>query len=229
MIISNGGDKELYGSWFKEDLLEFLGGVNKLLLIPYAQFDYDKPLNTLKERLGVIGLEVDTIENYKNKIEAIENADAFIVCGGNTFHLLSKLYEFKLIEPLKVKINSGTPYAGFSAGANIVTPNIRTTNDMPVVEVPTLNALNIVPFNINPHYFDPIPGVPGETKVQRINEFHKVNDNVVLGIKEYTYLKVIGDTMTLHGKESMKVFENGIEPYDVEANSEVSKFLIKNG
>jgi dipeptidase E len=63
-------------------------------------------------------------------------------------------------------VAGGMVYSGARAGSNLACPTIRTTNDMPIVEPPSLDALGLVPFQINPHYLDPVPGSTqmGETR-----------------------------------------------------------------
>ena len=73
------------------------------------------------------------------------------------------------METIKEKISQGTPYVGWSAGSNVACPTIKTTNDMPIIEPPTLEALDLVPFQINPHYTEAvIPNHVGESREIRL-------------------------------------------------------------
>ena len=69
-------------------------------------------------------------------IEAIEKAQGIFTGGGNTFLLVSQLYENNLVETLKKAVLNGTPYLGTSAGSNICGVTMSTTNDMPIVYPP---------------------------------------------------------------------------------------------
>ena len=66
---------------------------------------------------------------------------AIVVGGGNTFHLLAKLYAAGLVELIAERVRAGVPYIGWSAGSVIACPRSRTTNDMPIVEPPSLMRL----------------------------------------------------------------------------------------
>ena len=98
-------------------------------------------------------------------------------------------------------VHDGVPYLGASAGSNLACPSIRTTNDMPIVEVPSLTALGLIPFQLNPHYLDPDPRSThqGETRQQRIEEFLEENDVPVLGLREGAWLQVSGQRAVLSG------------------------------
>jgi dipeptidase E len=116
------------------------------------------------------------------------------------------------------------PYLGASAGANVACPTIKTTNDMPIVEVASLAALGLIPFQINPHYVEPDPESThmGETRDDRIHEFHEENDVPVLGLREGSWLHVRDDRAVLGGVTRGRVFERGREPYDIEPGADLS-------
>ena len=98
----------------------------------------------------------------------INEAEAIAVGGGNTFHLVAMMHQTGIMEAIKGKAERGTPYMGWSAGANVACPTLKTTNDMPIIEPASFETLNLVPFQINPHYLDANPeGHGGETRQQR--------------------------------------------------------------
>jgi dipeptidase E len=175
-----------------------------------------------------------SIHNYKDKIDAIEKADCLVVGGGNTFHLYAEMYNFSLIEKVKEKVNNGIPYIGWSAGSNLARPTLCTTNDMPIVQPKSFEGLNLIPFQINPHYLDPTPEIDkmikhgGETRQDRLNEYTARNkEMLVVGLREASALVVEGDKMTLRGGKKMLVMQEGKESYEVEPGSDVSNLLKK--
>ncbi len=179
-----------------------------ILFIPYAKKDRTAYSEKVRIRLEKEGFQVQGIHFFKNPAKEIENAEAVFTGGGNTFLLLKELYKNKLIEPLREKILSGMPYLGSSAGSNIAGPTIKTTNDMPIIFPPSLKALNVVPFQINPHYFDPLPEEfrAGETREERIKEFHEWNSIPVVSLRQEAILLVEGKSALLKGGQGAKVF-----------------------
>ena len=119
------------------------------------------------------------------------------------------------------------PYFGWSAGSNLACPTIRTTNDMPIVEPPSFEAFDLVPFQINPHYTDyHPPGHMGETRDERLGEFVHANPGVrVIGLREGTMLRVEGDEIKLLGGKPARYFIKGEAPRDV-APEESFNFLL---
>jgi dipeptidase E len=232
LLLSNGS--ELIGqnpSEFAHGVLrEFLGAsVKRVLFVPFAMVVHSEEayLATVRRHLDPLGYEVESVHTAADALGAIERTDAIAVGGGNTFHLLRGLYRAGIVELIRKRVQSGMPYVGWSAGSNVACPTIRTTNDMPIVEPPTFDALGLVPFQINPHYTDArIEGHMGETRDERLTEFTHANPGVrVVGIREGTMLRVEGDEMTLIGSKPARFFVKGEEPRDI-APEESFSFLL---
>src|SRR6266849_4687493 len=155
-------------------LRAFLGDHKRVAFVPFAQRDHDGYTKTVHDRLARMGVATSQLRDA----HGLDGADAVFVGGGNTFRLLNALYERDLIAPIRERVRSGSLlYIGSSAGTNIAAPTIKTTNDMPIIEPPSFEALGLVPFQINPHYLDPDPRSThmGETRETRSREFHEEN------------------------------------------------------
>lgn len=205
--------------------------MKKVLFIPYASAkpnSFDEYTEKVGKPLKSWGLEVNGIHESTDEVQAVKNAEAIFIGGGNTFLLLKTLYEKHLIEAIRSRVlDDGIPYIGSSAGTNIATFSIHTTNDMPIVLPPTFYALQLIPFNINPHYLDVNPSDPhkGETREERIQEFHHLNKNPVLGLREGSALQVDGDEATLIGHRPARLFQREQTPKEFEIGSDLS-FLL---
>ncbi|GGG41366.1 dipeptidase PepE [Bizionia arctica] len=221
----------LHGSGYLEYLLDelslFFEDVETIVFIPYARpsgISHEDYTAKVKDAFKKINKNVKGIHEFDNPAEAIENAEAIFTGGGNTFVLLYQLYKNQLIEPLKKAIRKGTPYLGTSAGSNICGLTINTTNDMPIVYPPSFKALGFVPFNINPHYLDPIKNNThmGETRETRINEFHAFYSQPVIGLREGSWLRVKGKSIVLKGTLSARIFEYKKVAFEIEVNTELN-------
>ncbi|GAA3548389.1 dipeptidase PepE [Zobellella aerophila] len=184
--------------------------IKRVLFIPYAGVsfsfdDYEKMVRPVYERLGY---ELVSVHQFDNAAEAVASADALAVGGGNTFALLTRLYENKLVELVHERVADGMPYMGWSAGTNVACPTIRTTNDMPIVQPPSFSAFNLVPFQINPHFISGKPvGHNGESREERLGEFLVMNPKEsVVAIPEGTALYVQGDQARIMGEFDGMVF-----------------------
>lgn len=199
----------------------------EIIFIPYARpggITHDEYTNKVREVFESLKLTVKGIHEFEKPVEAIRSAEGIFTGGGNTFLLVEKLYRFNLVNQIKEKISLGIPYLGTSAGSNIGGLTMQTTNDMPIIYPPTFQTLGIVPFNINPHYQDPDPDSRhmGETRITRIKEFHTINTQPVLGLREGSWLEYFGNQIILKGGVPAVVFRAGNEPMEVESNTNLS-------
>src|SRR5215468_10310804 len=226
LLISNSTQ---YGTGYLDhcaDAIEsFLGPVQRVTFVPYALFDRDAYAARARARFEAMGYGLDSVhETAGGPLRAVDEAEALFIGGGNTFRLLDALWRQGLVEPIRRRVRGeGRPYIGASAGTNVAGPSIRTTNDMPIVEPPTFEALGLVPFNINPHYQDPLPGSThmGETREQRIAEFHEENTTPVVGLREGAWLLVDGQGVVLQGANGARLFQRGQPPIELVSGDRV--------
>lgn len=232
LLISNSTNPgESYLEYPKEYIKEFLGEKPlNAIFIPYAAvtFSYEEYEEKVNQRFAEIGHYVTSIHRFINPVEAIQNADAIVVGGGNTWQLVKMLQEKGLMKVIRKKVKKGTPYIGWSAGSNIACPTLRTTNDMPIVEPLKFKTLKLVPFQINPHYLDDNPANHGgETREVRIKEFIEINqDTYVVGLREGTMLLLEEDELVLMGNRNARIFKYGQDPKEL-SNEDDFSFLLK--
>ncbi len=221
----------VFGGSYLDYLLPTLAAhfatVSNLVFIPFARLggiSHDEYTNKIRPVFKQLNIDVKGIHEFENPIEAINNAEAIFTGGGNTFVLVSMLYKFNLLDAIQNAVENGTPYLGTSAGSNICGLTMGTTNDMPIAYPPSFRTLGLVSFNLNPHYLDPIEGSEhmGETRETRIGEFHHYNPQPVLGLREGSWLEVLGKTITLKGDLSARLFQQGKEPIEMETGSDLS-------
>lgn len=222
----------VYGGSYLEYLIdplkELFDGVKELVFIPYARpggISHDDYTNIAAKALKPLSIKVKGLHSYNDPAQALKESEAIFTGGGNTFVLVSQLYQNEVMEPLMNVILNGTPYLGTSAGSNICGLTMKTTNDMPIAYPPSFDTLGIVPFNINPHYLDPIEGSThmGETRETRIKEFHTQNAAPVVGLREGSWLEVKGQNYMLRGPHTARIFEQHKEPYEASGSLDALK------
>ena len=199
LLLSNSTNYgEKYMQWC-DNIIAFFLKDNKenIVFVPYAAvgFTNDEYTTKVNNALAEYSIRVKGIHTFENKKKAIEEASAILVGGGNTFHLLKTLQELDLVSLLHELVAKDTPYVGWSAGSNIASPTICTTNDMPIVEPLSFKALNLVPYQINPHYTEStLNGHGGESRRQRLNEYIAANPaSRVVCLPESSYIEVKGN------------------------------------
>ena len=214
----------------REAIRDFLGGISmEVLFVPFAavRFGYAEYVEKVSAVFGELGHRLSSVHEAADATAAVRGADAIAVGGGNTFHLVHQLQTRRLIEPIMERALDGTPYLGWSAGSNIASPTLRTTNDMPIVEPSSFATLGLIPFQINPHYLDAQPaGHMGETREERLQEFLVVEPNVyVVGLREGSALRVEGETVQLIGAKPMRLMKSGAAAREI-APGETLDFLL---
>ena len=250
LLISNSTNfGETYLAWPMTQLESFceknnLKADSKIVFVPFAGVfingnpypqSYDAYTARVKkvfdEKLGLKNFV--SVHEVENKIQLVDEAACIVVGGGNTFHLVAELHRYGLMDAISKVAKEGKPYIGWSAGSNIACPTLCTTNDMPIVQPASFNTLNLIPFQINPHYLDPHPEIDkmikhgGETRQDRINEYLAVNQNMkVVDLREASAIWVVGDKYYLKGGKKMMVFKYGTEPLELEPNSEITSYVI---
>lgn len=200
---------------------------NEVIFIPYARpggISHEDYTNKAKEVFEGLKLNIKGIHEFNKPMEAMRMAEGIFTGGGNTFLLVEKLYRNNLVNQIKEKVSIGIPYLGTSAGTNIAGLTMQTSNDMPIIYPPTFQTLGMVPFNINPHYKDPDVNSNhmGETRETRIKEFHTINTQPVVGLREGSWLEYFGDQIILKGGLPARIFRAGEEPIEVETNTNLS-------
>ncbi len=211
------------GGGFLEHALAEIGELvppgSRLLFLPYASSNPDRYTQVMASALAPLSVRVVGAHVVADPVRELAGADAVFSGGGNSFRLLRALQASGLLPAIRERVGAGMRYLGASAGANVACPTIRTTNDMPIVQPASLDALGLIPFQINPHYLDPDPGSPhqGETRPQRIREFLEENDVPVLALREGSWLRVSGSTARVSGTAGGIIFtrhegERGVSP-----------------
>jgi dipeptidase E len=216
-----------------EQMRSFFGTIRRLIFVPYALADHDGYVAKMVQRGLDGGYELVGLHIFPDPVRAIEQAEGIYVGGGNTFRLLDSLYRLNLMEPIRRRVRAAMPYLGVSAGCNVACPTIKTTNDMPICQPPSLDALGLVPFQVNPHYYVGANWVKhgdqyvehfSETRDDRLREFHEMNATPVIGLWEGGILRVENGAIRLIGTKA-RLFRKGEPPVDFEPGADLATNL----
>lgn len=214
-------------TWPQIHVKDFLGSrVSEVVFIPFAAvtLSFDAYADTVSRAFDSMGYKLRSVHAESDKKGLISDAQVIVVGGGNTFALLSRMYEHDLLTAVRAKVVDNTPYIGWSAGANLASPTIKTTNDMPIVMPPSFDALNVVPFQINPHYHElKFQNQGGETRKQRLEEFLVLNpDSRVLGLPEGMFARRNGNVLRIGGDGVAKLYTSGKPITDLRPGMELN-------
>ncbi|HEY2963201.1 MAG TPA: dipeptidase PepE [Pyrinomonadaceae bacterium] len=228
LLISNS---TLYGSGYLDhaeaEIRDFLGDVRRVLFVPFALHDRDAYAATAQQRFAKMGYQLSSIHSTRHPVRAIKDTEALFIGGGNTFRLLKALYEFELLDPIRRRVADGMPYIGSSAGSNVAAPTIKTTNDMPIVQPPSFNALELIWFQINPHYLDQDQNSThmGETREQRILQFLEEDSTPVAALREGAMLRIENGVTMLKGSSGARIFRKDLEPVETSPGDQLDALL----
>jgi dipeptidase E len=216
-----------YLDYLLPTLKEHFKDCKTIVFIPYARpsgISHEEYTQKVAAAFTKINIEIKGIHEFENPQSAIKNAEGIFTGGGNTFLLVTQLYKNNLMQILSETVKNGTPYLGTSAGSNICGLSMQTTNDMPIIYPPSFQTLGLIPFNLNPHYLDPLDQSThmGETRETRIKEFHAFNSIPVLGLREGSWLEVKGEKITLKGNLKARLFLQNKTAEELEAESDLS-------
>lgn len=220
----HGGD---YLEYLLPTLEHHFANCKTIIFIPYARpggMSHDEYTERVQLAFSKINKNIIGLHTFENPMEAIQNAEGIFTGGGNTFLLVTQLYQNNVMEVLSKTIESGTPYLGSSAGSNITGLSMQTTNDMPIIYPPSFKTLGAIPFNLNPHYLDADLQSKhmGETRETRIKEFHAFNTTPVLGLREGSWLDVKGDKIILKGNLTARLFRQNQQPEELHSETDLS-------
>jgi len=228
LLISNS---TLYGSGYldhaESEIRDFLGGLKRVLFVPFALQDRDAYAATAKTRFAKMGYDLSSIHTAKDPQRAVQDTEAIFIGGGNTFRLLKTLYDYDLLEIIRRRVRAGMPYIGSSAGSNVSAPTIKTTNDMPIVQPPSFDALALIWFQINPHYIDADPGSThmGETREQRLLQFLEEDSTPVAALREGAMLRLEDGVTILQGSSGARIFRRDLEPVETLPGDQLDALL----
>ncbi|MFC3395861.1 dipeptidase PepE [Brenneria rubrifaciens] len=195
LLLSNG---TLPGKSYLEHALppisQLIQHRRRAVFIPFAgvTVSWDDYAAKVQAALTDTDIILTSAHAVDDAVQAVREAEIIIVGGGNTFSLLKHCRERDLLTTIRQRVADGTPYIGWSAGANLACPTICTTNDMPIVDPQGFDALHLIDFQINPHYTNKLPeGHQGETRDQRIEELLCIqSDTVVVGLPEGDWIRI---------------------------------------
>ena len=233
VLLGSGGiSTDQRRALYQKMVSDHFSSCSEVVFVPFASDDHDTYTSRMQQFLGSEGPGLVGLHTFENQSEALSEAEGVYVGGGNSFLLIRDLHEMGLVAPIREMTLGGAPYLGVSAGANVACPTMMTTNDMPIALPESFDSMGVVPFQINPHYHpgkirfmdgDEMRDHYGESRAQRITEFHRVRDEPVLGMWEGSFVQWDGSLGSLTGRAT--AFRAGEDPVELSDGSEFDASL----
>lgn len=196
-------DGKRFSSTVLPGLREHYRGCRKIALVLHATHpaECDKMETRLQAafaHLGVPAAESLHRLDAAGARKLLATADGIFVGGGETFALLAELHRTGQLALIRERVRAGVPYAGSSAGANVAGLIIGTTNDFPVRDIPSREALAFLPATINPHHPLPADKEEYDSRVGKIHDYLQFNPGeTVLGLGNASMVRLHAGRATL--------------------------------
>jgi dipeptidase E len=190
-----------------DELKALYAGVRRILLINFASLPpardaYARRIQSDFSRLDS-RFEVRSLHAARGgeALRWVEQAEAYFVSGGNTFLLVRELLDRGVLETLSERVWGGVPYAGSSAGSNLAGTVIGTTNDFPLVDIPSRRALGMLPGTYNPHHPDLAEEAAYGSRQWKIGEYAAYHpEELIFGVNNAGLIRMEGELMSLCGE-----------------------------
>jgi len=201
------GGSMMNGNHFADSVLpvmrEHYAGCRSVVLVLHASHPDERDRMEARLQEAFVHLGVPKAESLHRRSEAgarelLQASDAIFVGGGETFVLVRELARTGQMELIRQRVLAGVPYGGSSAGANVAGLIIGTTNDFPVTDVPSRDALALLPVTINPHHPAPETKADFESRGGKIKIYLRFNpDETVLGLGNASIVRLHRGRATL--------------------------------
>lgn len=214
------GGSMMNGNHFADSTLavmrEHYTGCKKVVLVLHASHpsERDRMEKRLQEAfLHLGGIPAESLHRYDHAGQRalLETADGIFIGGGETFVLLSELHAAGQLELIRQRVLAGVPYGGTSAGANVAGLLIGTTNDFPVADIPSREALAVFPAVINPHHPTPAAKAEFAGRAGKIKTYLQFNpDETVLALGNASIVRLHRGRAELAAGESWVYRKDGV-------------------
>jgi dipeptidase E len=156
------------------------GAVRRLALVLHATHPSERHAMEARIQAAFRELGLRTVQSLHRRDEPgalalLREADGIFIGGGETFVLLAELQRTGQLALIRERALAGVPCGGSSAGANVIGRRIGTTNDFPVADVASREALGLLPVTINPHHPPPTKESDFRVRAGKIRGYLRFN------------------------------------------------------
>jgi dipeptidase E len=178
------GGAMMRGDRFADSVQEVMrahfGAVRRLALVLHATHPAERDamearLQVAFRELGPRNVQSLHRRDASGALALLREADGIFLGGGETFVLLGELQRTGQLALIRERALAGVPCGGSSAGANVIGRRIGTTNDFPVADVASRDALGLLPVTINPHHPSPAHDAEFRVRAAKIRNYLRFN------------------------------------------------------